>query len=83
MDHRRDREFPEGCGQRPGIANIALDETRTDPGDGLDAFQHADGTVRQVVENHQIAAGLQQFDDRVRADVAGAAGNQDHFQFRP
>ena len=54
MDHRFDGKFPEGCGQRPGIANIALDETRTHAGDGLDALEHADGTVRQVVENHQI-----------------------------
>jgi len=62
------------------ILKVELLECRPDAGDLLNAVEHADVGIREIVDDEDIvAAGLLQLYDGVGADEAGAACHEDAF----
>ncbi len=77
VDHRDDRVRREDTFERGRVAHVGLDEDRRGPRDALDAPDRFALAVDEVVDDDRHEAGGQQFDAGVRADVAGAAGDED------
>ncbi len=69
MDDGVDAMASTAAGDQRLVADVALDETRpvrhrpAEPG-------------RQIVEHHDLLAGVEQLEHHVAADIAGAAGDQ-------
>ena len=65
------------------VQNIRLIKHRTFPGDRLDAVDHLAACVKQVVQNHDLVALIQQLHACVASDITGPAGNQNSHNFSP
>ena len=77
MDGRIEAMLREHLPQQRLVAQIAHHQRHTAPGDRLDPRQRLAARIHQAVVDHHLEARLQQLDDGVRADIAGAAGDQD------
>ena len=82
VHHRPDRVPCEEHLERTAVAHVRLDKDHPPAGDALDAAHHARAAVGKVVQNHNLAAGGQQLNAGVRADVARAARYENRFIHR-
>src|ERR1700761_4967824 len=80
MDDDRASEFGQDLLDRSLIADVAFDNGQRLLADLLDAFECCAAAVGKVVEYHDLVAGIEQFDAGVGADIAGAAGHQNHWE---
>gem|GEM_PF-4779675 len=78
VDHCADRVLGKQALQQRGIAHIALDDCRRCARDAREALWHRAAAVAEVVEDEKRHAGLGQRHAGVRANEAGAAGDEDH-----
>ena len=77
MDHGSDRVLGEHAVEQGGIADVALDEGRAAAAQRLEAVEHARVAVVEVVDDDEVVARLGERHAGVRADEAGAAGDED------
>ena len=63
--------------RRVKVAQIDLFKRRTNARDFLDAVEHFNLRVRQIVNDNYFVACLLQFYGRVRTDEAGSASHKD------
>jgi hypothetical protein len=77
MDDRRAAVAAHHRLEEVAVADVAALAGGRTPGDLLDAGEHLGMAVVEIVDDDDVAARLEQLDHRVRADIAGAAGNQD------
>ena len=78
MDDRCYRVAGKERVQRGAVADVAFDEGRGFACQRADAAQRFGGAVDEVVEDDDVMPCLQEDEDGVRADVAGAAGDENH-----
>ena len=76
MDHRIDGVRGEGVRQRRAIADIGSDQRQVRSGQMLEPGQDRRRAIGEIIEDDGSVARARQRDDDVRADVAGAAGDQ-------
>ena len=81
VDDGVDILFGEDFVQGLAVADVGLVETEIFAGYLFYLFKRFSRTVAKVVDDDDLAAGLQQFDAGVAADVAGAAGTENCFGF--
>ncbi len=77
VHHRFDLVLGKDPPQPLPVADVDFGESRRPAADLRHPLQRHGGAVAQVVDHDDVVAGLEQFDHRVRADEAGAAGYQD------
>jgi hypothetical protein len=78
MDHSRASEFAQSFLDDGLIANVAVDERQRLPANLPDAFECRSAAVGKVVEDNNLAAGIEKLNAGVRTDISGATGHQDH-----
>jgi hypothetical protein len=76
MNDGGDRVIVKRRAQRHHVAHVGVDARDRATRERLEARPHRRRAVRVVVQDHRRVAGLRQFDDDVRADVAGAPGHE-------
>lgn len=62
--------------ERLDIRAVTLHELGALSRYSLDAVEHSDIGVRQIVDDHHVIACGQEFDRGMRPDIAGASGHQ-------
>lgn len=77
MDDGLDGVFGKNAAQQFAVADVALIKGGGVAGDFGDAADNLGRGVAKVVDNHGGVPGLDELDHGVRADKAGAAGNED------
>ena len=81
MDHAVDLVFGEDALEGRAVVDVGAVEREVLGGlvahDGADAADDLFGGVGEVVDDNDLVATLEQLDDGVRSDKAGAAGNED------
>ena len=66
------------------VADVELVEGNILPGDLLHALKRLLGAVAEIVNDHDLMAGFQDFDNVVSADEAGASSNKNlHIRLSP
>ena len=77
MHHRVDLLLLEQVLHGIAVAQVEQVELDALAGQFLDPAERVGARVAQVVQHHDLVARFQQFQAGVRADIAGAAGDQD------
>ena len=78
VHHRGDGVAGKDAFEQRRIANVAFDEARALAAERFQPVDDIGAAVAEIVENEQVMPGLRQRNAGVRADVAGAAGDEDH-----
>ena len=81
VDHAVDAVRVEDTGEGLAVVDVGDIEGevrgRLGADDGLDAIFHLGGGVGEIIDDDDLVSAFKQLDDGVRADEAGAAGDED------
>ncbi len=77
VDHGVDRVGREDGVEGAGVGHVGVDDRQVPPGHAAHGVDGPRGAVHEVVDDHDVVAGVEQGDAGVGPDVAGTAGHQD------
>src|SRR5690554_367030 len=80
VNHGTDRMLTEQLIQQGAVAYIALDKDQGAFCQLLYPAQRLPGGIAEVIQHHHLMPRLQQGQNRMRADIAGTAGNQNRHE---
>jgi hypothetical protein len=76
MDDSIDPLVAKGASERVAVAQVGIDQGHVLSGQASQARQYRTRAVGKIVEHARRITGTGERDDYVRADVAGAAGDE-------
>ena len=76
MDDRVEFVLLEDLAEGRAVAAVRLDEGDVDARDPAHALDGVHVAVREVVDDHDVIPGIDEFHGGVRADIAGTAADQ-------
>ena len=75
MNHRVETVIREQALKRRFVAHIGALEQQLAAGDSPHPSQRFLAAVAQIIDHHDLVAGIQQLDAGVAADITGSAGD--------